>query len=81
MSAASRDETWNPGLAHRVESASYLNPVNLVNRKARSHKVKGPVNDNTPFVFDRVPTRRHVHPLPKRDVPLRPGDFTARVCQ
>lgn len=42
MSATSRDETWNPGLAHRVEPVSYLNAFNLVvNRKARNRKVKG----------------------------------------
>jgi hypothetical protein len=58
MSDASRDETWNPGLAHRVGPASYLNPVNLVNRKAGSHKVKGPVEDNLLSVLDLVPARR-----------------------
>jgi len=31
MSATFRDETWNPGLHHRVEPASDLNPVDLVN--------------------------------------------------
>jgi hypothetical protein len=31
MSAAFRDETWNPGRHHRVEPASDLNPVDLVN--------------------------------------------------
>ncbi len=30
-SAAFRNETWNPGLYHRVEPASGLNPVDLVN--------------------------------------------------
>src|SRR5208282_3381093 len=31
MSATFRNETWNPGLYHRVEPASDLNPVDLVN--------------------------------------------------
>ena len=31
MSATFRNETWNPGLYHRVEPASDLNSVDLVN--------------------------------------------------
>jgi len=31
MSAAFRNETWNPGPHHRVEPASGLNPADLVN--------------------------------------------------
>src|SRR5882672_7948852 len=31
MSATLRNETWNPGLYHRVEPASNLNSVDLVN--------------------------------------------------
>src|SRR4051812_13195774 len=32
MSATFRNETGNPGCYHRVESASGLNPVDLINR-------------------------------------------------
>ena len=38
MSAAFRDETWNPGRHHRVEPASGLNPADLVNGGFRNFR-------------------------------------------